>query len=76
MQAVEKLTTMLEDARHAQGNPPWIDRKLEECLTEAVNRLRSFPDLRDRYIVSGLGVTTAFSHCERERLVQAVPALL
>jgi len=51
--AVDKLTAMLEDARHAQGNPEWVSRKLEECLTEGVRRLSSFPDLRNRYQVNG-----------------------
>lgn len=54
LQAVDKLTSMLEDARHAQGNPEWVARKLEECLTEAVKRLTVFPYLRNRYRIIGL----------------------
>lgn len=54
VQAVDKLTTMLEDAKHAQGNPDWVPRKLEECLSEAVQRLTAFPDLRNRYHINGL----------------------
>lgn len=53
-QAVDKLTTMLEDARHAQGNPEWVLLKLEECLAEGVSRLVTFPDLRNRYRINGL----------------------
>ena len=53
-QAVDKLTRMLEDARHAQGNPEWVPLKLEECLAEGVNRLVTFPDLRNRYRINGL----------------------
>jgi hypothetical protein len=53
VRAVDKLTTMLEDAWHAQGNPEWVTRKLEECLVEAVRRLTAFPDLRNRYQIDG-----------------------
>jgi hypothetical protein len=53
VRAVDKLTSMLEDARHAQGNPDWVIRKLEECLTEGIRRLTAFPDLRNRYQVNG-----------------------
>lgn len=53
VQAVDKLTVMLEDARYARGNPEWVSRKLEECLTEAVHRLTLFPDLRPRYHING-----------------------
>lgn len=53
IRAVDKLTVMLEDARHAQGNPEWVARKLEECLTEGVRRLTAFPALRNRYQVDG-----------------------
>lgn len=52
--AVEKLFVMLNDARHGKDNPEWVERKLEECLLEGVDRLRAFPDLRNRYVMDGL----------------------
>ncbi|HYF91665.1 MAG TPA: hypothetical protein VD969_05435 [Symbiobacteriaceae bacterium] len=51
---MDKLTTMLEDARQAQGDPEWVLLKLEECLAEGVNRLITFPGLRNRYRINGL----------------------
>lgn len=44
---------MIEDAKRAIGNPEWVDRKYEECLAEGIQRLQTFPDLRDRYILEG-----------------------
>jgi hypothetical protein len=28
-----------------------VDSKLEECLTEGIQRLRTFPDLRPQYVI-------------------------
>lgn len=52
-EALQGLLALLRDARHAEDNPDWVDRKFDECVAEGIKRLQLFPDLRSRYTVKG-----------------------
>lgn len=52
--ALDRLADLIGGARHAQGNPEWVERTFEESVLEGIRRLEVFPDLRVRYIVHGM----------------------